>query len=105
MPAATPGTVLYLLHLPGARVLIGAENGLFLARAENGKVAVTTASTADTGDVLGYHDLPGAGVLVGAKNGLFLARAKTARSPSQLPPTPPHRICAGLSRPSGRSGC
>ena len=60
-------------------MLIGAKKGLFLARAENGKVAVTTAGTADTGDVLGYHDLPGAGVLIGAKNGLFLARAENGK--------------------------
>ena len=46
---ADTGAVRGIHDLPGAMVLIRAENGLFLARAENGKATVTPAGTADTG--------------------------------------------------------
>jgi hypothetical protein len=59
--------------LPGAGVLIGAENGWFLARSADGAATVAPAGKADTGFVPAMHDLPGAGVLIGAENGLFLA--------------------------------
>ena len=64
-----------VLHeLPGAGVLIGTENGLFLARAEqNGRI--TVAPTSFAGQVLEMHEFPGGGVLIRSGGGLILARA------------------------------
>ena len=59
---------------PGG-LLIGAERGLFLARATDGKVSVTPVrGDGDTGRVLSVHGLPGGGALIGAWSGVFVAR-------------------------------
>jgi hypothetical protein len=54
-------------------VLIGADYGLFLARAVNGAVAVDPAGKIDTGHVMTMHDFPGSEVLFWAIKGWFLA--------------------------------
>jgi hypothetical protein len=56
-------------------MLIGAEKGLFLARAAGGKVTLTPVRGGpDTGRVLSSLALPGGRALIGAQMGLFLAR-------------------------------
>lgn len=68
------GPVQALVDVPGG-MLIGAEKGLFLARAVDGKVAVTPLrGDRDAGRVLSIHSLPGGGALVGAWNGVLVAR-------------------------------
>ena len=52
---------------PGGGMLIGAEKGLFLARAVNGAVTVAPVGAADTGDVFAIHDFPGGGVLIAGR--------------------------------------
>jgi hypothetical protein len=55
-------------------LLIGAEKGLFLARAAGGKVTVAPAGNTGTARVLSIHSLPGGGALIGAWNGVLAAR-------------------------------
>ena len=69
---ADTGRVFNMSNFPGGRVLIDAENGLFLVRAQRG--TVTSAGNADTGRVFLMRDLPGSGLLIWARNGWFLAR-------------------------------
>jgi hypothetical protein len=72
---ADTGAVHAMGDLPGA-MLIGAENGLFLARETGGKVTVAPAGNGDTGRVLAIHAFPG-GMLIGTTwRRWFVARAK-----------------------------
>lgn len=57
--------------LPGGGVLIRAEKGMFVARAENGEVTVAPAG-ADIGSVDSVHDIPGGGVLLRTAKGWFI---------------------------------
>jgi hypothetical protein len=68
------GRVSALHGLPGDWVLLGADNGLFLARVMNGAVTVDRKANTDTGRVLGMRDFQGGGVLIQAQEGSFLAR-------------------------------
>ena len=71
---ADTGPVAALGDFPGG-MLIGAEKGLFLARAADGKVTVTPVrGDRDAERVLSIHSLPGGGALIGAWNGVFVAR-------------------------------
>jgi hypothetical protein len=67
------GPVHAIGDFPGG-MLIGAEKGLFLARAAGGKVTVAPAGSAGTARVLSIHSLPGGGALLGTWNGVFVAR-------------------------------
>lgn len=58
---------------PGSAVLVSAEKGLFVARARDGKVALTRATGTDTGPVLATHAIS-QGALIGALSGLFVGR-------------------------------
>jgi ligand-binding sensor domain-containing protein len=71
--AAETGSVHAMGDVPGG-MLIGAEKGLFLARAAGGKVAVAPAGDFGTARVLSIHSLPGGSALIGAWNGVFVAR-------------------------------
>ena len=71
---ADTGPVAALGDVPGG-MLIGAEKGLFLARAADGKLTVTPVRGDRAAErVLSIHSLPGGGALVGAWNGVFVAR-------------------------------
>ena len=70
---ADTGYVHAIGTVPGGGVLIGARQGLFLARETAGKIGVSPAGDADTGRVLAIQTFAG-GALVGASNGLFVAR-------------------------------
>ncbi len=73
--SSTNTGVVWKLHdLPGGRVMIAAENGLFQVREVNGEVSVTHTGPTDTGFVQEFHDLPGTGALIRATKGLFQAR-------------------------------
>jgi ligand-binding sensor domain-containing protein len=71
--ATETGSVNAMGDFPGG-MLIGAEKGLFLARAAGGKVTVAPAGDAGTARVLSIHSLPGSAALIGAWNGVFVAR-------------------------------
>jgi ligand-binding sensor domain-containing protein len=58
----------------GGGALIGASNGLFLAREAGGKITVSPAGNADTGRVNHMSDFAGA-MLIGGEKGLFVAAA------------------------------
>src|SRR5215218_1223579 len=71
---AETGPVSAMGDFPGG-MMIGAEKGLFLARAAGGKVTVTPLrGDRDPERVLSIHSLPGGGALIGAWNGIFVAR-------------------------------
>jgi ligand-binding sensor domain-containing protein len=61
--------------LLGGGMLIGASDGLFLARAENGALIIERAGNAAGGFAGTMVDFAG-GVLIGSTNGRFLARTQ-----------------------------
>jgi predicted RNA binding protein YcfA (HicA-like mRNA interferase family) len=67
------GSVRYLGAWPDDGALVGAERGLFLARARDGRVSVTQIGDREAGLVLTSHRFPG-GALIGTMRGLLLAR-------------------------------
>ena len=94
--AAGTGETLQMHDLPGGAVLIGAEGGLFLARAVSGNV--TIERTGETGYVLLLHDLPGGGVLIGTAAGWFVAR----EAEGKVTLTPAGHITIGGVIPNAR---
>lgn len=71
--AAETGPVHAMGDVAGG-MLIGAEKGLFLARAAGGKLTVVPAGESSAARVLSIHSLPGSAALIGAWNGVFVAR-------------------------------
>jgi hypothetical protein len=74
---ADTGPVFALHDLAGAGLLIGAENGLFVGRAVNGKLALARAG--DVGPVVQMLEFPDGGALIEAAKGWFLARAESGK--------------------------